>query len=577
MAKSLSNNEWVTFDDVNSAIEKLREHNRLSAQSIDFLEKKLNRFKENDWVLDEYEKSLLEKQISFHKMLKSSKSIFIKSKSEFTNRSQAEILELYNEKEWSNIDMEEIDEVRRKIDNEINKVNSKWMGEFNYRDYIINNLVVENSIKAVSWLWDTKMFYDKFVVFYLNYLESKYSEEEISKNHTIEQKWLLLNPEELQLLVIQFTKINTEITASAWKKLEVKLRWSDEITIDIDNILLIIDKEKSANYAEDLFNKSINNPNDEVINSKIKDTLWIKKEYTNKELQTKYFQFIVNEDFLSKQKLLGLVDKLSPENNKYLIEKNKITKSELLIEFEKNKKFNYEDFLDEYGLTEIAKESYIKMLKYKLLWKTIYINKKRIKITGEFIKSNFDYIISNYNVVNKMIINMESKWKNTPNLVWESSSNWYYQFLTWNWYTTVKNGKETIHLSSTKTALRRIYTIYSWIDPIYVRQDQLEYNSDVPKWVVDAFNDPNFNVINLSAERQSILFTVERFWSDRRLNWSSVRGYNYLIHAILWNTWWIKKFYLYAHHTWWSNADENTIENMKRWITKYSDELKLLY
>lgn len=562
-----------TLESEREKLNELRDANEISMRSFQFLEQKLESFNDN-WVLDDYEERILDDKIRYHKEFKEKRDEFKKNKNTFSNKSQLEISKLFQENEWTNIDSSSLYEIKNKIKKD------SWMLKDNlffwnsYRDKISKYIDFTDSMESVAflrWFHQFDEFYDKFVLNYINFLEENYTPESLNELNNDSEKGLLLNKHEIEKLIFNFAMENTDLFKKLGSAIDITANDGNKINIKSSDILEKVDFQNKKNYANELFGLKMMDPYDLTTDENIKEFSWIKSNVLSDELSVSYIHFMVENNYLDSLNVLKYIELLSIETRKYLIENKVITKSELSLKLEELDNYNYEDFLNTYWLTEENEALYLKAFEIKLIWKNIIFNHKKTLVTKEFIETNKEDILNNYLVLNKMIVNIESKWNNIDNIKWESSSKWYYQYLDWNGYTSEVNWEKEIYLSSVKTWLRNLYKFYSWMDWKNVSVRKLKYNSKVPNWIITAFNEKDFDLKTLSAEKQSLIFTWDYFESIKEINGKIPS--DFLALASVWNTWAIKKFYLDFHHTGWKKVADIIKENMERWINKYAWEI----
>jgi len=530
----------IDFETLEKQVDNLKNDEKILETSFQFLNKKIESFKGN-WILETHEIDLLNSQIKYHKELAKKKSSFLAKKEKFTKLNKERILSLYNESENSIISDVELDFIKDTEENELDKLDDTIM-DTSYRDYIEKNV---NILWEMEYLYEKDIvtsFYDKFTIAYLNYLESNYPESWIKTLHKNLDKWLVLNEIEIRSLVYSFFENNIDEFKDFNNKLEIKLFESRYIinTNDFKEQIVLSNNKK---YRVSLLTWALWYSTDKEINEKIKRQLWVEWNIDQIDLINKYIEYLLKEKDIRKNDLIKLL--------------------------EKDKRFNYLDFMEEYWLPESVSDIYLDMVLRKLEWKNVTIWKVRTKITEKLIRDNILDIMHNFTVLNKIIVAIESNGNNVDNNSW-SSAKWYFQYLNWNKWA----GRKKWEFSSFETALRRYYIQYSWIDPLKMPNQELESNPKVPQWIVDTYNDKSFDPKELSAEKQNQLFIVDIFNNNKphkNSNWSKVYSSDFLALVLMWNLWWTEKLYKIYHHT---APDERTKRVIRRVSKLYWKQLR---
>ena len=528
-------------------IQILKRQNKIFDWSENFLLKKIDKLAKLNQGLAQYEIETIKTQIENHKKLKELKDEYEKErqKRRITKKASEALSELFSEIESDEkVGQADIKEIKWILDEEEGKLkdNPLNLWDTSYRDNVESSL---------SFLWFNNDFYetpiektflDLFTVGYINFLEDK----ELTDKHKnlvekwvsalyltekeLEQiiRWVLINMESNQInFIIEFSIVNKDGKIS--KKtinLSDKIK---EVEAERQRREIIESKKKKKQLLQQviIFENQEAKAKSRVSQkiAKIKEILWIKLEISEEELKERYIQHLLDEKIM--------------------------TQSELLVELEKSENFNYLRFLEKYWITDTTRKVWLDLVE-KILWVDIDINNK-------------EKILHNLKIFISFIVDTESDWKNVDNTI-GSSAKWYFQYLNWNW----KNREEEKY-SSFESALRRCYIYYTW--SINVPVESFWVNSIIswlPRWVLEAYNDVNYNSKSLWAENQTILFLIDIFYKK----WTNKHLKDMLLK---WNAWSMRRLYEDFHHTnthWEGKMNKDAEERTTEKIKKYWNQLK---
>lgn len=525
------------FEDFQTQINNLAKQKKLLESSVVFLSEKINDFKKNG-RLEDYEHEYIKNQIKYHEELLELKKDFLRNKDMLTKKSISEIDDAYKEIEWTTISESEVEYIRWKTKFEKSKI-ADTLTDISYRDYVEKNIDIEWWIETVYEWEENERFLDYFTVYYLDYIEKFYSEKDIAKKHKKIEKWLIISKNEIDLILYKMFN-------EKWKELN---NYNNNLTINL--------KWKKERFF-------INSVKRNVTNERKREKR-IKKEKAEYEEKIKSLDEALEKIYNEKNK--------NPDSDntdeliliESLLEQWIITKDELLRKSEKYKTFNYLDFLDRYWLCEALEWLYLDMFTKKMMDVDVYYEWKVIKITPEFINTNKVAIINNFTILNKIIVWIESDWKNRDNKKW-SWAKWFFQFHTANG----SKGRSKWKFNSFETALRRNYIEFS--NRNYIKNEKLEQDKNVPKWIIEAYNNKNSDPKKLTTIQQNSLFIVDMFnnWKEvKNWLWQTQTVHSYLWLVSIWNLWSAEKFYEFFHHT---SPDDATMKRIKHYSKKYNKE-----
>ncbi len=500
-----------------------------------FLEEKLLNLK-NDWLLEDYEKEYINKQIDYHIKFNNTVDEFENNKNYISSKSKNEIKKLIDEMNSQSLSINEINFLKEKINTSKELLEDRFFWK-NIRSLVEESIDVSWELESVISNDKIDKFYELFSLYYINLLESNYNKEEISniiKNWWKELLiWETLSEKLIQKIIVE----NYNSMKNFSYKIALNLSWWKIKVINVWNTIKSLEKASSKIYKIELLEKFITWDNSKTV--EINKLLWLDID-NNEELLKVYCEYLIESRIVSKSKLLSIFEE--NQNN-----------------------FNYLDFLNNYGFTEESENTYKDMIQRELLWTRIWW--QNITLDQKYINSNYRAIINNFEVFTKIILEVESSWKNASNNSW-SSARWYFQYMTWNnWNNWRAQGK----FSSLETALRRYYIEYSW--KTNIPNNNLEHHELVPNWIVDFYNSNNLDTRDLTAQQQNDLFIIDLFNNNRTIKnsaWNRVWINDFLWLIAIWNVWWIKNAYKIFHHT---STDSLTDQVLNRVVNKYQKEL----
>ena len=485
-----------------------------------FLENLLKKLSENQ--LTDKEKNFLNNQIKEHIELQQLYKKYNKEKENLWDETKTNLNNLFQKDIISVIWEEDFDYINSQIENGQEKFNF-------FRENIKPCIEVKWEFEDIYETETTKFFINQFTVKYINFIDKQYNNcYKFYKNNDFNT--LLLNKNDLDRIlkgiIIKCIK--------KWIKLNKTIKFnilSGKQTInlkDFKNKVLLEIKIQQQEEEKEKFLKG-------------KYNLWI--SLITWDISTEWLvkiQQILKTDIKDKKKLKILYIK------NILLEENLITKEELLSFMEKEKQFNYLDFLHEFWLTPKVKKVGLELMK------NIWIN---------ITEKNKYKLLYNLNIFTMFIVSMESDGYNVENF----NNSWaegYFQY-KWNNF-----GKKKGYYSSFESALRRTskyYIDYLWVVKTNPNNSKLKN----PDWVVNAWkhSKEKWTVLKLSAEQQTILFLcdvfIRAYKTNRKTEELQMINSNLQNMLMNWNERSAEQLYKYIHHTT-KNLDKKTRKRLRK-------------
>ena len=237
----------------------------------------------------------------------------------------------------------------------------------------------------------------------------------------------------------------------------------------------------------------------------------------------------VLEDFDFKIRFNAIKGEINSDwnNNVKTIEvERRITNNNILERKESEEWFSYNEFLEKYWLSKNALEVWIDLIR------------KRLKIDiSKLEQDEREKVINNLTMFIAFITEVESNWENIRNdgLWKEYYVEWYFQYKTKNnpWE------REAQKFNSLEVALRRTYMYYTWENfPPTMSFD----HSLAPNWLKKAYNNIEYDLLDMNAENQTIMFMADIFYRE----WTTEYLKNILFN---WERNGMRKIYEDYHHT----------------------------
>ena len=221
---------------------------------------------------------------------------------------------------------------------------------------------------------------------------------------------------------------------------------------------------------------------------------------------------------------------------------------------------------------------FLKQLENKsVILKIDWTNKtKKIVFSKKFIEDNKEKILNNFKKLLLMIIHIESDGNPLAKNKKGSSAIWLWQWLVWNWKYEIeyfykgkwyfwKNLKwKWIILSKLKK--RKIWLTSSWETKINnIWRYYPEKISEYIRWFPDKNITKTFKIkpFDISWQEQIKILILWSFSKNKKNN-------QILLASLLWNQWWLKKFYKLYH----TNPKSDTITRINDISPKYINQLK---
>ena len=470
-------------------------------ESKEFLENLLKKLSENQ--LTDKEKNFLNNQIQEHEELKQLYNKVLKEKELLWNETITDLNNLFQKDINSIIWEENFNYIQSQIEN--------WEEKFKFfREKVKSCIDIKRELEDIYETQNIEFFINQFTLRYINFLDKKYNNayEFVKKN---DFKNLLLNKNDLdnilKNIIVKFIKkwINLDKTIDFYT---IKEKQTINLNEFRKELLLKIKIEKEEQTEIKIIKEKYN--------------LWVTIigwNISNEWL--KKIKSILKTDVKDKDKLKKMYI------NKILLGENLITKEQLLSMMEKEKKFNYLDFLDKFGLTWKIKKVALDIMQ---------------KININITEQNKDKLLYNLKIFLMFIISMESDGYNVKN----SNNSWAEGYFQYKW----TNGDWKTDYSSFETALRRSSKYFT--DSFWIKKDD-------PDWIKKPFESKNrwkITPIQLSTQQQTILFLCDVFvraytkwrkkWSFKKAKFVRKELKNILING---NQWSMKLLYKYVHHT----------------------------
>ncbi len=503
----------------------------INEESRLFLSSEIDRLN-SDWNLSDEENIFLNKQVEYHNRFNNILENYNQYKQNISINWRKELQRYFDSMNSNYIEEFDLQFITNKIDNSVN-----FIRETNYWREIIAQLNrfieirtdVDDAIVNQSNIDD---FYDIFWFYYSQSLSKNNSDIYNSEN----ESWLLLEENEIENIINNIFRNYRREFINLKYPIYIRLQDWETYTINTQEIINKIGNSEEITKKLSLLDEILHNNNEALEEVRISENL----------------RWNTREEIIS-------------EYSKKLLDDWIINTSNILEIYENSENFNYLEFLNNYWFTENLEFTYAQMIQRQLINETQVI--WDLEMNEEFVAQNYQNIINNFEVFTKIVLEIESNWRNVANNSW-SSARWYFQYLTENssgWW------RAEWKFTSIETALRRYYLEYTWMQ--YIPNIRLEHSENVPEWIVDFYNWWNMDTRNLSAEQQNELFIIDLFTNNKRINspwWQILWIDHFLWLVAVGNTDWITTAYKNFHHT---ASDNQTDQVFERVLNKYSGEL----
>ncbi len=259
-----------------------------------------------------------------------------------------------------------------------------------------------------------------------------------------------------------------------------------------------------------------------------------------------------------------------------------------------------------------------------------------INIDEKFLNQHMKILLENLQSLCLVFVDIESKNWNPESKNDTSSAEWLYQFLTNNWkiaieYQTIKDWKtiwisssevtekikkedktrEVRNTSSYESALNKIPNLIKQLkekiksneSDIFILQSLQKNKKSINTNNLNNLEEKNKQLkqniltlknlfikatwytevkiitqkltwwkspFELNSSEQTTLFLVSIFWEEIQ----KITSNNYILLALLWDTWWLKELYKKFHHR---KPDEATISRLKRYIKIHIDKFENIH